>query len=154
MLPITCLLPDWLPALVRSFHGRRTVGAVGGKILSFHGELVHAGGHLFADGSPHTAGLGASPDAPAYLCARQIDYVSPALLATRRAVFEAVGGFSTAQAASAFSVEYCLRLWDRGYRVRFQPESAAVLLDRQSGPSLFRRALNGTSMRAEQNGGS
>jgi hypothetical protein len=121
-----CLLPEWLTPLMRIFRERPDAGAVGAKVLTFHGELLHAGSELLPDGSTHTFGRGADPNSPVHSCVRPVDFISPALLATSRELFAGLGGFGPGVDSIPF-LEYCARLGARGRRVYYQPETVAVL---------------------------
>ena len=125
--PVGCPLAEWLSPLPRIFRDRPDAGAVGGKVLTEHGELLHAGAELLADGSPHVSGHGANADDPFYSCVRAVDLVSPALLATPREVFSAAEGLDTKSSSPA--MDYCLRLRHQDRRVYYQPASAVVLLE-------------------------
>jgi hypothetical protein len=134
VLPVGCLLPDWLAPLVRTFRDHQNAAAVGGRLLTFEGEVVHAGGHLLDD--PGRAGT-MRASAPLLSCVRPVDYASPALIATRRKLFAELGGFSPDHPTTLF-VDYSLRLRERGHAVFSQPESTLVLSDRHlefGGPS-------------------
>ena len=53
---------------------------------------------------------------------RDVDYVSGAFLMTRRELFERLGRFDEALAPAYYEeTDYCLRLWQSGYRVVFDP---------------------------------
>lgn len=127
--PVACPLPGWLHPLLRTFRDRPDAGAVGAKVLTFHGELLHAGGELLADGSSHAVGLRGDPNSPLYSCVRAVDFTSPALFATPRDAYTALGGFGGEAGPGPF-LDYCARLGGKGYGVYYQPEAATVLFDR------------------------
>jgi len=99
-----------------------TVGAVGGKLVHPDGRLQEAGAALGADG----AARGATTDDPRYDFRRDCDYVSGALLLTPRRLFVDEGGFDEALAPAYYEdADYCVRLWQRGLRVVYEPDFAA-----------------------------
>ena len=124
----TVPLPGWLEALLGTFGDLPRVGAVGGKLLFPDGRLQEAGGVLFSDGSACHFGRN-EPNAsqPPFDQPRQVDYVSGALLATPRRLFEELGGFDPEFAPGYYEdTDYCFRLRDLGYEVLFQPASTVV----------------------------
>lgn len=123
--------PGWLPPLLRTLTEMPGAGAVGGKLLYPDGTLQEAGGIIFNDASGCNVGRGdASPDRPAYNMLREVDYCSGALLATPRKLFLSLGGFDRRFRPAYYEdTDYCFTLWDRGYRVFYQPESEVVHLE-------------------------
>lgn len=124
----TVTLPGWLPPLIRTFHDFPNTAAVGGKLLFPDGRLQEAGGIIFADGSPCHFGR-EHPDPAWHLFnhVRSVDYVSGALLATPRELFAACGGFDPEFAPGYYEdTDYCFRLREQGYEIRFQPASVVV----------------------------
>jgi GT2 family glycosyltransferase len=123
--------PGWLPPLLRVFRDHRDAGAVGGKLLYLDGTLQEAGGVIFADGSGCNFGKhDLAVDAPLYNYLREVDYCSGALLATRRTLFERLGGFDTRFAPAYYEdTDYCFGVREAGYRVYYQPESAIVHIE-------------------------
>jgi GT2 family glycosyltransferase len=120
--------PGWLSPLLRVFHDHPDAGAVGGKLLYPDGTLQEAGGVIFADGSGCNFGKhDLAVDAPLYNYLREVDYCSGALLATRRTLFERLGGFDTRFAPAYYEdTDYCFGVREAGYRVYYQPESVVV----------------------------
>jgi GT2 family glycosyltransferase len=148
----TVLLPDWLPPLWQIFRVHPDAGAVGGKLLFADGRLQEAGARVFQDGSAAKIGYtDPDADAPFYNYVRQVDYCSGALLATKRALFEELGGFDPHfQPGYYEDVDYCFRLRQQGYRIYYQPLSAIVHLegatagtDLSKGPKQFQAANQG-----------
>jgi GT2 family glycosyltransferase len=124
----TVLLPGWLPPLFRIFREFPDAGAVGGKLLRPDGAIDEAGGAVFRQGLPTGIGHGETNlEAFVYNFVREVDYCSDGLLATRRSLWEQLGGFDTTQLPGYEDVDYCLRLRKGGHSVYYQPESAAVL---------------------------
>ncbi len=120
--------PGWLPPLLALFHRYRWAGAAGGKLLYPDGRLQEAGGVVFSDGSAANFGRNDSePDLPLYNYVREVDYCSGALLATRRTLFNEIGGFDELYCPAYYEdTDYCFKLRARGYRVYYQPESRVI----------------------------
>jgi glycosyltransferase involved in cell wall biosynthesis len=112
-----------MQAALRNFQDK-TVGAVGGKILLANGHLQEAGSIVWSDGSALGYGRGADPSAPQYIFRRPVDYCSGAFLFTSREVFFALGGFDSAYAPAYYEdTDYCMKLWQAGYRVIYEPQA-------------------------------
>jgi GT2 family glycosyltransferase len=124
----TVLLPGWLPPLLRTFRDFPDAGAAGGRLLNADGTLQEAGGIVFDDGSAAKFGYGdPDADAPLYRYVREVDYVSGALLATPRDLFDELGGFDARYGFGFYDDDdYCFALREAGRRVYYQPESAIV----------------------------
>jgi GT2 family glycosyltransferase len=124
----TVLLPGWLPPLLRTFGDFPDAGAAGGRLLNADGTLQEAGGIVFGDGSAAKFGYGdPEADAPLYGYVREVDYVSGALLATPRDLFDELGGFDSLYGFGFYDDDdYCFALREAGRRVYYQPESVVV----------------------------
>jgi GT2 family glycosyltransferase len=124
----TVLLPRWLEPLRHAFQLHEDAGVVGGRLLYPDGRLQEAGGIVFRDGSAAKFGYGElDPDARSYTFMRDVDYVSGALLATPRALFEQVGGLDPAYGFGFYEdTDYCFRVRQASKRVLYQPESVIV----------------------------
>ncbi|MEO5671039.1 MAG: tetratricopeptide repeat protein [Ramlibacter sp.] len=116
-----------LAATLRAMQADPTIGALGGRVVLTDGGLQEAGNMVFHDGS--TAGIGRGEDAfgHAARAARATDYVSGVFLVTPAAVWQKLGGFDTAFAPAYFEdTDYCVRVWQAGLRVVYEP---SVLLE-------------------------
>jgi GT2 family glycosyltransferase len=120
------LAPHWLRSLVDTAM-RRDVGAVGAKLIYPNGTLQHAGMAVgILDGAGHPGrGLLRSDSWPWLDYTREVSAVTGACLATRRRVFEQLGGWEEAFPVNYNDVDYCLRARQAGYVVVY--ESRAVL---------------------------
>lgn len=99
-----------------------TVGAVGGRVVLPDGNLQEAGSIVWADGFTNGYARGRSIDAPEANVRRDMDYCSAAFLMTPSALWRQLGGFDEAYRPAYFEdADYCLRVWDAGYRVVFEP---------------------------------
>lgn len=98
------------------------VGAVGGPIHLWDGRLQEAGSIVWNDGSCLGYGRGDSPLLPPYQFVRDVDYCSGAFLLARRALFELLGRFDEVFAPAYYEEsDFCVRLWEHGYRVVYDP---------------------------------
>ena len=124
----TVLLPGWLEPLVETLRDRPDTGVVGGMLLYPDGRLQEAGCAIFRDGSATKIGFGDSdPTLPYYAHPRTVDYVSGALLATPRALFERLGGLDPAFGFGYYEDgDYCFRARREGLDVVYQPRSVVV----------------------------
>jgi len=118
----TLLEPHAMSAALANFSRSDAVGAVGGKILLADGRLQEAGSIVWSDGS--ALGYGRSDDAalPAYEFRRPVDYCSGAFLFTPRSLFFKLGGFKEEFAPAYYEdTDYCMRVWNHGLRVIYEP---------------------------------
>ena len=130
---VTPVAEDWLSALATRLDDPDT-GAVGALLLYPDERVQHAGMYLRQQGGAgHLLRFARLPQDD-YLglaaSAREVTAVTGAVLLTRRADFEAVGGFDEALAISLQDVDYCLKLRRLGRRNVFEPR--AVLLHMES----------------------
>ena len=95
---------------------------------------VHPVGGIDHLGRGATAQGPFGPDAPR----RSVTAVTGAFLATRRDVFEVIGGFDDEGLPLWFNdVDYCLRAWAKGLRVLYEPAITAVHYESATlGPAL------------------
>jgi GT2 family glycosyltransferase len=121
------LLPGSIESALRTLQGSPSIGAVGGRIILLDGTLQEAGSIVWNDGSCLGYGRGGDPHDPPYMFARDVDFCSGAFLLTPRPLFEAAGGFDPDfSPAYGEEADYCLKLWERGLRVVYDPD--AVML--------------------------
>lgn len=108
---------------------RHEIGAVGGKIRSRDGTIVHAGTVLMA-GHAHR---GRRPGDSGYMnradLVQAVSAVSGDCLCIRRRLFEESGGFDGALANAFADVDLCLRLNRMGHRTLFTPHAEFRQLD-------------------------
>jgi GT2 family glycosyltransferase len=118
----------WLEPLLRTFQEWPDAGAVGGKLVYPDGRLQDAGGVVFSDGSAANFGKGdLELDAPLYNYVREVDYVTGALIATPRQLFNELKGLDPwYQPAYYEETDYCFRLRQKGYKVYYQPQSVVI----------------------------
>jgi GT2 family glycosyltransferase/glycosyltransferase involved in cell wall biosynthesis len=118
----TQVTKGWLEALLLPFYSQGNVGIVGAKLVYPDGTLQEAGGIVFKDGSGWNYGRGGAPDAPSVQFLSEADYVSGACLAIARERFLDLGGFDSNYAPAYYEdTDLCLKVWQQGLRVLYQP---------------------------------
>ncbi|HVH25116.1 MAG TPA: glycosyltransferase [Vicinamibacterales bacterium] len=116
-----------LRRLLETARRSSAIGAVGGKLIYPDGRLQEAGSIIWADGSCESYGRGQDPDAPEYNFERPVDFCSAALLLTRRSLFNQLHGFDERYRPAYYDdVDYCVRVWESGHSVVYQPRAAAT----------------------------
>jgi O-antigen biosynthesis protein len=123
----------WLSALCAQAL-RPDVGAAGARLLFPDRHLQHCGLVVGLTGAAgHVLG-GLPQEASGYLhmatATRECSAVTGACLATRRTVFELLGGFDETLGVDLNDVDYCLRAGAKGLRTLYEP--AAQLIHHES----------------------
>jgi GT2 family glycosyltransferase len=130
---IEALTPGWLDILCAQVE-RRAIGAVGARLLYPDRRLQHCGVVLGLGGAAGHLLAGLPDDEPGYLSmamtTRECSAVTGACLATRRSLFEDLGGFDETLGVDLNDIDYCLRVWRSGHRVIY--ESTAELIHHES----------------------
>ncbi len=125
----------WMELLVAQAL-RPEVGAVGARLVYPDGRLQHAGIVLGLAGATGHVLAGLEPGRPGYLgmavLTRDVSAVTGACMATRREVFEQLGGFDEALGLDFNDVDYCLRARRRGLRVVLEADAELVHLESPS----------------------
>ena len=121
--------PDWLSEMAR-LALQREIGAVGAKLVYPDGRVQHGGVATGPDGiAAHILSL-LDRDNPGYFgqlgLTRSLSAVTAACMATRRAIYDEVGGLDEDFAVAFNDVDFCLRLQDFGYRVVWTPDAVLV----------------------------
>ena len=130
---IICLLnndtalisPDWLEEMLGRLM-QPGVGAVGAKLYFADGRVQHAGDVVGPGGCANHLHALLPGDAPGYqhraVLAQDLSAVTAACLLTRRDLYLSLGGLNERDLSVAFNdVDYCLRLWEAGWRVVWTP---------------------------------
>jgi GT2 family glycosyltransferase len=118
---------DWLDEMV--VHALRPdVGAVGAKLYYADGTLQHGGVILGMGGIAGHQHRGAPREHNGYFgrlrSIHSLSCVTAACLATRRAVYDQVGGFEEEHLPVAYNdVDFCIRIQQAGYRVIWTPHA-------------------------------
>ena len=105
------------------------VGIAGARLLYGDGSLQHAGmvacvGQLLWHLHVHLDG-----DLPDAQIPRDYLSVTGAAMAVRDEVFRAAGGFDEGYRNGYEDVDLCMRAWEAGYRVRYEPRSTFTHLE-------------------------
>ncbi|MBX3729827.1 MAG: glycosyltransferase family 2 protein [Candidatus Sumerlaeia bacterium] len=111
---------DTLRLLAEALEADPTVGAAGGKLYYPHSRRIqHAGGILHPNAMAEHPGVN-QPDTGQFDADRDVDYVTGALLAMRRADLEALGGMDEDFFPAYYEeTDLCWRLRMSGRRVRY-----------------------------------
>jgi GT2 family glycosyltransferase len=126
---IEALHEGWLSNLVG--HAQRPdVGAVGARLLYPGGRLQHCGIVVGLGGAAGHPLAGLDEGELGYLgmagTTRECSAVTGACLATRRQVFDELGGFDDSLGVDLNDVDYCLRARSAGYRTIYDSRSCLV----------------------------
>ncbi len=113
-----------------------TIGAVGGRIILPDDRLQEAGSIIFSDGSCVGYARGRPPEAPEAMFRRDVDYCSGVFLMVRRKEFARLGGFDARYAPAYYEdTDLCMRLWQQGLRVVYEPSVTLTHLEYGSAPA-------------------
>lgn len=116
---IEVITPEWLTIMLQ-FSQRNEVGVTGAK-LYFEDETLQHVGVAFYNGLPDHILLRFPNDDPGYFLSnvsnRNYLCVTGACIMTRRNIFERVSGFDERFAINYNDVDFCLRVYSKGYRV-------------------------------------
>ncbi len=135
---------DWLGRLVAASL-LPDVGAVGGLLLYPNGRIQHAGVVLGMGNAAGHFGAGAPETAPGWFSrnevAHEVRAVTGACLAVARRKFMHVGGFDALHfPVELGDIDLCLRLAEKGWRTRLDPQVRLVHAESASrGGATFRR---------------
>lgn len=96
------------------------VGAIGGMVVDRQGKILEAGAAIDQSDGITACGFRAQPLSPGVQFRRPIGCVVGAPLVSRRELFLAIGGFNNNLHLLPLA-DYCLRLWDMGLSVIYDP---------------------------------
>lgn len=127
--------PDWLDCLSAQAL-RPEVGVVGARLLYQNGSIQHAG-FVWREHHPGFLvheGVGVPGHEGGYLGRHALTHatvaVTGACLAIASETFKALGGFDAANfPVECNDVDLCLRAWDHGYRVLYEPAATLYHLE-------------------------
>jgi GT2 family glycosyltransferase len=122
---VRVITPEWVEWML-GMAQRKGVGAVGAKLLFPDGTIQHAGvviiggcpGHAFYQWPGRSEGYRAQASV-----ARNCVAVTGACMMTRKALYDAMGGFASKYRMNYNDVDYCLRLAEMGYRSVYVPQA-------------------------------
>jgi ADP-heptose:LPS heptosyltransferase/GT2 family glycosyltransferase len=124
--------PGWLDAMIAQAE-RPEVGLVGARLLYPDGKIQHAGIFWAGSGGRHAFRFAAQDDAGYFglaVTARNCIAVTGACILTRRGWFYEIGGFDEEHAIINNDVDLCLRSWEHGGAVVYEP--AVTLIHHES----------------------
>jgi GT2 family glycosyltransferase len=111
-------------------------GAVGGKIIRTNGKLQEAGCIIWRDGSTTGYLRDADPNLPEANFVREVDFCSGVFLAVRSDLVKQVGGFDPQYKPAYFEeTDLCIRLYEAGYKVIYDPSIMITHQEYSSGDS-------------------
>lgn len=121
--PDTAVEPGWLEALLAALDSDPTIGLVTSKILQMDApdRVSGCGNQVHCSGL--TLGRGMGLDRDAFQEMEEVAAISGASFATRRHVFEAVGGFDGDFFMYVEDTDLSFRTWLSGYRLVHVPQS-------------------------------
>lgn len=123
----TQVLPGSISAALHTIESEADIGAVGGKLILLDGRLQEAGSVIWQEGSCQGYGRGDDSLAPPYNFVREVDYCSGAFLLTSRELFTRLGFFDEAYTPAYYEeTDYCLKVWQSGLRVIYEPRAAVL----------------------------
>ena len=123
----TAVLPGWIDTILATLETHPEAGLVGSKLIYPNGLLQEAGGNLWRGGGGSNVGRNGDPTEPGYNYLRDVDYVSGAGIAVRRAAWDSVGGFDARYVpAYCEDSDLAMALRGQGWRVLYQPRSEVV----------------------------
>lgn len=135
------LLPGTVEAAVRTLESEPDIGAVGARIVLPDGLLQEAGSIIWNDGTCQGYGRGRKATDGEFMFRRDVDYCSGAFLLTPRALWEKLGGFDERYVPCYYEeTDYCVRLWEAGMRVVYEPD--AIVLHYEFGSSSMSQAID------------
>jgi len=126
---------DWLTRMMEQAQ-RRTIGAVGAKLLYADGRIQHGGvvlgigglaGHAHRFFPRHHFGYYNTLKMTVNQSA-----VTAACLLTRRQIFEEIGGFDEDLRVAYNDVDLCMRIVEKGYRIVFVADAVLYHYESQS----------------------
>jgi GT2 family glycosyltransferase len=117
--------PDWMEEMLGHLVQER-VGIVGAKLYYPDGRVQHAGDVVGVGGIANHLHASIERDHPGYgrraVLAQELSAVTGACLMTWRSLYLQLGGLNELRLPVAFNdVDYCLRVWEAGYRVIWTP---------------------------------
>jgi GT2 family glycosyltransferase len=138
--------PGWLEALCVPFADP-AIGITGARLTYPDGRIQHAGVYLDRPGGVLTA-HNVLTDEPS----REVDAVTGACMAVRRATWEQLGGFDTGFVNGYEDVDLCLRAQAAGWRVWYTADSRVVHHESQSGPARWAHVNQNVTRLQERHG--
>lgn len=140
-----CIKENSIASALETIESRKSIGAVGAKLI-FYGDLLQeAGSIIWNDGTCSGYGKWDSPDEGEYNFSRSVDYCSGAFLLLSKNVFVSLGKFDEGFSPGYYEeTDFCVRLRNNGLEVVYDPKVEAYHFefgssDRKSGIDLQHR---------------
>jgi GT2 family glycosyltransferase len=115
---------DWIESLLNQAQ-RSEIGAVGCKLIFLNKTIQHAGVLLGVGGIANHAMLGEYKDTNKHFCylklTNNVSAVTGACLMVETNKFDLVGGFDENLAIAFNDIDFCLKLFEQGYRNLYLP---------------------------------
>jgi GT2 family glycosyltransferase len=123
------------------------VGAVGGKIIRTNEKLQEAGCIVWRDGTTVGYLRDQSPSAPEANFVRDVDFCSRVFLLVRGDLIGNLDGFDPAFGPASYAdTDLCLRIWQMGYRVVYEPRAVVYHSEHDSA-----RRANAATVQSRRN---
>lgn len=122
----TQVMPGAIDLLVAALDADKTIGATGPKLIYPDGRVQEAGCILKPNGEAGMVGLFADPKEGGYCYDRDVPYISGAALMVRRALVGDTLFDPAFKPAYCEDADLCLRLIDKGYRIRFIADAVVM----------------------------
>ena len=130
--------PDWLQALLE--HAQQPeIGVVGPLLLFPEGKVQHAGLTLTQNGGRHLFRYAEATEPGPFgmiQTQRNVIGVTGACMMTSRDNFEKIGRFDESHSVINNDVDFCLRSWEKGFRVVYTPHTRLIHYEETSRSSL------------------
>jgi len=144
----TLILKDALSVMVAEIERDPHVGVLGPRMLNPDGSLQPSAGifpNLMTEFLDQTMLYRFIPIFKLgnwdYTQPRDVDWLTGACLMIRREVYKQVGGLDPGYFMFLEDVDWCLRIWQSGWRVRFTPAASIIHLKGHSSQAILSRML-------------
>jgi len=128
---------NWLDYLMDHIQDPE-IGGVGAKLLTSTGSIQHVGVVITVNGSCKHVYHGYPADFIGYNgytdVIRNYSAVTGACLATKKSLYDEVGGFDEVLAVDYNDIDYCLKLRQRGYRIVYHPHAVLYHFENSTVP--------------------
>jgi len=119
--------PDWLRPLVEVLQNNTEATIVGPLLLFPDGRIQEAGSRILPDCRGSQYGRGESPFVDEFHSARQVDYVSGAVLCVRKDFWLACGGYDARFTPAYYEdADLCMQALVQEKKVFYQPRSTVM----------------------------
>jgi len=112
--------------IIKRFAEDDNLGVLGAKLYYPNGNIQHAGGWHIGDECGHHAYGKDEREVPWINTPAYMQFVTGALFAFRREVFEEQGGFDERFFMGFEDSTFCFRAWQNGWKVLYAPEVHAI----------------------------